>query len=380
MKRLDELKAGVVGTGFIGAVHVDALRRLGIEVLGVVGSTPERAGAKGLAPAYDSFEAMLENERVDVVHLTTPNHLHFPQAKQALAVGKHVVCEKPLALTSLESAELVELAKTAGLVNCTNFNLRFYPLVQETRARVLAGDLGDVWSVHGGYLQDWLARPTDWNWRLEADKGGELRAVGDIGSHWMDLAQFVTSLRIVEVLADFATTIRVRRRPAGEVETFTSADGDARLDAPMSTEDLAHILLRFEGGARGSIVVSQVSFGRKNSLRIELDGSAESAAWDSESNEELWLGHRDRPNEILRRDPALLHPEAAARSHLPVAHTEGYAETFRELYRAVYADVARGEPADEPEYPTFRDGHVENVIGDALALSNSKQRWVEVPL
>ena len=380
MKRLDELKAGVVGTGFIGAVHVDALRRLGIEVLGVVGSTPERAGAKGLAPAYDSFEAMLEDERVDVVHLTTPNHLHFPQAKQALAVGKHVVCEKPLALTSLESAELVELAKTAGLVNCTNFNFRFYPLVQETRARVLAGDLGDVWSVHGGYLQDWLARPTNWNWRLEADKGGELRAVGDIGSHWMDLAQFVTSLRIVEVLADFATTIRVRRRPAGEVETFTSADGDARLDAPMSTEDLAHILLRFEGGARGSIVVSQVSFGRKNSLRIELDGSAESAAWDSESNEELWLGHRDRPNEILRRDPALLHPEAAARSHLPVAHTEGYAETFRELYRAVYADVARGEPADEPEYPTFRDGHVENVIGDALALSNSKQRWVEVPL
>jgi len=380
VKRLDELKAGVVGTGFIGAVHVDALRRLGIEMLGVVGSTPERAGAKGLAPAYDSFEAMLEDERVDVVHLTTPNHLHFPQAKQALAVGKHAVCEKPLALTSLESAELVELAKTAGLVNCTNFNLRFYPLVQETRARVLAGDLGDVWSVHGGYLQDWLARPTDWNWRLEADKGGELRAVGDIGSHWMDLAQFVTSLRIVEVLADFATTIRVRRRPAGEVETFTSADGDARLDAPMSTEDLAHILLRFEGGARGSIVVSQVSFGRKNSLRIELDGSAESAAWDSESNEELWLGHRDRPNEILRRDPALLHPEAAARSHLPVAHTEGYAETFRELYRAVYADVARGEPADEPEYPTFRDGHVENVIGDALALSNSKQRWVEVPL
>ncbi|MBA3401345.1 MAG: Gfo/Idh/MocA family oxidoreductase [Actinobacteria bacterium] len=380
MKRLDELKAGVVGTGFIGAVHVDALRRLGIEVLGVVGSTPERAGAKGLAPAYDSFEAMLEDERVDVVHLTTPNHLHFPQAKQALVVGKHVVCEKPLALTSLESAELVELAKTAGLVNCTNFNLRFYPLVQETRARVLAGDLGDVWSVHGGYLQDWLARPTDWNWRLEADRGGELRAVGDIGSHWLDLAQFVTGLRIVEVLADFATTIPVRRRPAGEVETFANAEDDARLDAPMSTEDLAHILLRFEGGARGSIVVSQVSFGRKNSLRIEVDGSAGSAAWDSESNEELWLGHRDRPNEILRRDPALLHPEAAARSHLPVAHTEGYAETFRELYRAVYADVARGEPADEPEYPTFRDGHVENVIGDALALSNSKQRWVEVPL
>ncbi|MDQ3671965.1 MAG: Gfo/Idh/MocA family oxidoreductase [Actinomycetota bacterium] len=236
-----------------------------------------------------------------------------------------------------------------------------------------------MWNVHGAYLQDWLARPTDWNWRLEADKGGELRAVGDIGSHWLDLAQFVTGLRIVEVLADFATTIPVRRRPMGEVETFARAEGDGRIDAPMSTEDLAHILLRFEGGARGSVVVSQVSFGRKNSLQIEIDGSAGSAAWDSESNEELWLGHRDRPNEVLRRDPALLHPEAAAHSQLPVAHTEGYADTFRELYRAVYADVARGGPADEPGYPTFRDGHVENVLGEVLALSNSQRRWVEVP-
>jgi predicted dehydrogenase len=380
MKRLDELKAAVVGTGFIGAVHVDALRRLGVEVLGVAGSTPERAGSKGLAPAYDSFEALLADERVDVVHLTTPNRLHFPQAKQALAAGKHVVCEKPLALTAGESGELVELAEAAGLVNCTNFNLRFYPLVQETRARVRAGALGDVWNVHGAYLQDWLAQPTDWNWRLEPDKGGELRAVADIGSHWMDLAQFVTGFRIVEVLADFATTIPVRRRPAGEVETFASADDLERVDAPMTSEDLAHILLRFDGGARGSLVVSQVSFGRKNSLRIEVDGSAGSAAWDSESNEELWLGHRDRPNEILRRDPALLHPDAAARTQLPVAHTEGFADTFRELYRAVYADVACGKPTADPEYPTFRDGHVENVLGDALALSNRERRWAEVPL
>jgi predicted dehydrogenase len=380
MRPLAELKAGVVGTGFIGAVHVDALRRLGVEVLGVTGSTLERAAAKGLAPAYESFEALLADERIDVVHLTTPNQLHLPQAKQALAAGKHVVCEKPLALTSEESAELVDLAESTGLVNCTNFNLRFYPLVQEARARVRAGELGDVWNVHGAYLQDWLAQPTDWNWRLEPDKGGELRAVADIGSHWMDIAQFVNGLRIVEVLADFATTIPVRRRPTGEVETFARADEVDRLDAPMTTEDLAHILLRFEGGARGSIVVSQVSFGRKNSLRIEVDGSAGSAAWDSESNEELWLGHRDRPNEILRRDPALLRPEAAARTQLPVAHTEGFADTFRELYRAVYADVARGGPSAEPEYPTFRDGHSENVLGDALALSNRERRWVEVPL
>jgi predicted dehydrogenase len=375
-----ELKTGVVGTGFIGVVHVDALRRLGVEVLGVAGSTPERAAAKGIAPAYESYDEMLADDRVDVVHLTTPNHLHHPQVKQALAAGKHVVCEKPLAVTSEQSSELVALAERSGLVHCTNFNIRFYPLVQEARERVRAGELGEVWSVHGGYLQDWLAQPTDWNWRLEPEKAGELRAVGDIGSHWMDLTQFVTGSPIVEVFADLATAIPVRRRPMGEVETFASADDIEREDASMSTEDTAHILLRYENGARGSLVVSQVSIGRKNSLRFEVDGSAGALAWDSERNEELWIGRRDEPNDVLIRNASLMHPAAAARTHLPVAHAEGFADTFRELYRAVYSDVARGGPSPEPDYPTFRDGHVENVLCDAVALSNRERRWVEVPL
>jgi predicted dehydrogenase len=375
---IGQLTAGVVGTGFIGVVHVDALRRLGIEVSGVVGSTPERAAAKRIAPTYESYEALLDDDRVDVVHITTPNYLHHPQVKQALAAGKHVVCEKPLAVTAEQSAELVELAESSGLVHCTNFNIRFYPLVQEARERVRAGELGDVWNVHGGYLQDWLARSTDWNWRLEPEKGGELRAVGDIGSHWMDLTQFVTGSRIVELFADLSTAIPVRSRPTGEVETFGNADAGDREDAPMTSEDIAHIILRYENAARGSLVVSQVSTGRKNSLRFEVDGSGGALAWDSERNEELWLGRRDRPNEVLIRNAALMHPEAAARTHLPVAHTEGFADTFRELYRAVYADVARGGPSDDPDYPTFRDGHVENVLCDAVALSNRERRWVEV--
>jgi predicted dehydrogenase len=377
VKELAEVKAGVVGAGFIGAVHVDALRRLGVEVVGVVASTPKRAREKGFA-AYESLEALLADERVDAVHLATPNDLHHPQAKQALAARKHVVCEKPLAITSEESAELVELAQRSGLVHCTNFNLRFYPLVQEARERLRGGELGDVWNVHGGYLQDWLARPTDWNWRLEPERAGELRAVGDIGSHWMDLTQFVTGLRIVEVFADLATAIPVRRRPKGEVETFASAADVEREDAEMSTEDIAHILLRYENGARGSLVLSQVSMGRKNSLRFEVDGSAGALAWDAERNEELWLGHRDRPSETLLRNAALMHPAAAARTHLPAAHAEGYADTFRELYRAVYADIARGGPSDEPDYPTFRDGHVENVLCDAVARSDRERQWVEI--
>jgi predicted dehydrogenase len=377
-REIGELCAGVVGTGFIGAVHVEALRRLGVEVAGVVGSSPERARAKTLAPVIDSYEQLLADERVDVVHLTTPNHLHYPQVKEALEAGKHVVCEKPLAMTTEQSSELLEQAERSGLVHCTNFNIRFYPQVQQSRALVLDGAVGAVWNVHGGYLQDWLLLPTDWNWRLEPEKGGTLRAVADIGSHWLDLVQFVVGMRVEALLADLATTIPVRQRPSREIETFAAADDVERDDAEMTTEDLAHILLRFEGGTRGSLVVSQVSAGRRNSLRFEVDGSTGALAWDSERNEELWLGHRGQPNELLLRDPALLAPSARSRTGLPAGHAEGFAETFKELYRAVYAAVAAGGPPDQPDYPTFADGHWENVLGDAVALSNRERRWVEV--
>jgi predicted dehydrogenase len=370
-------RAAVIGTGFVAGVHVDALRRLGIEVAGVVGSRPERAREKGLAPVYESVEAMLADD-VDVVHVTTPNHLHHPQVKAALAAGRHVVCEKPLAMTSAESSELLELARRSGLVHCTNFNLRFYPLVQQARTLVRGGAVGEVWNVHGAYLQDWLLRPTDWNWRLEPEQGGMLRAVADIGSHWLDAVEFVTGLRVAELCADLATVVPVRQRPTGEVETFAAADDAERVDAPVATEDLANVLLRFEGGARGAMVVSQVSSGRKNSLRFEVDGSEGAVAWDGERHEELWLGHRDRPNEVLLRNPALMAYEAAARTAMPAGHAEGYADTFRELYRAVYAAVAQGGMPDEPDFPTFEDGHRAQLLGDAVASSHRRHAWIAV--
>jgi predicted dehydrogenase len=383
MGDLRDLRAAVVGTGFIGVVHVDALRRLGIEVVGVVGSTPDRARAKAaqlpLAEPYESFEAMLADDRVDVVHVTTPNHLHYPHAKAALEAGKHVVCEKPLGLDAAESGELFRLAEKNGLVHCTNFNIRFYPQAQQARALIADAALGDVWNVHGAYLQDWLQLPTDWNWRLEPDRGGELRAVADIGSHWLDLAEFVAGVPITEVFADLATMIPVRRRPAWEVETFAAAEGVDHVDAPMATEDVAHVLIRFANGARGSVVVSQVSAGRKNSLRLELDGSAGALAWDSERPEELWLGHRQRANETLLRDPGLFEPTAAARTGLPAGHAEGFADTFKELYRAVYGAAAAGAMPAEPEFPSFAAGLRENVIGEAVARSAAEGRWEEVP-
>jgi predicted dehydrogenase len=375
---IGDLKAAVAGTGFVGAVHVDALKRLGVEVLGVCASTAERANAKGLAPAYESYDALLADERVDVVHVTTPNHLHHGQVRDALAAGKHVVCEKPLATTSAESAELLELARNSELVHCTNFNLRFYPMSHQARALVASGALGAVWNVHGGYLQDWLLYPTDWNWRLEPEKGGALRAVADIGSHWMDLAQWVTDCEIEAVFADFKTALPVRQRPTGEVETFAAAGDVERVDAPMATEDIAHVLFRLASGVVGAAVFSQVSAGRKNSLRLEVDGSDGALAWDAERNEELWLGHRDRPNETLHRNPGLLEPAARARTMLPAGHAEGYSDTFRELYRAVYSAVAEGVMPAEPDFPTFADGHRANVLGDAIAESDRERRWVEV--
>ncbi|HEY6399694.1 MAG TPA: Gfo/Idh/MocA family oxidoreductase [Solirubrobacteraceae bacterium] len=377
MRGISDPGTVVVGTGFIGLVHVEALRRLGVNIVGVVGSSPERAAAKAavypLPRVYESFEHALEDPTVDVVHVATPNRLHYPQVKASLAAGKHVVCEKPLAMTSAESAELVDLAQRSGVVHCTNFNLRFYPQVQEARYRVRLGAVGEVWNVHGTYLQDWLLLPTDWNWRLEPEEGGAVRAVGDIGSHWLDMAQFVAGQRITDVFADLATTISERQRPTVKAETFAEVVGETE-PVEVHTEDLAHLLLRFEGGAHGAAVISQVSAGRRNRLTLELDGADGAIAWNSDYNEKLWLGHRGRPNETLWRDPSL--DEGPVRGSVPAGHAEGFQDTFKELYRAVYRAIASGEPCGQ--YPTFRDGHWGNVLADAVLRSHHERTWVEV--
>jgi predicted dehydrogenase len=371
------IRAAVVGTGFIGVVHVEALRRIGVEVTGVVGSSPERAREKaGLPEPYESFEAMLDDDRVQVVHLTTPNHLHHPQVRAVLAAGKHVVCEKPLALTSAESSELLRLAEESGLVHCTNYNIRFYPLLHEARQRVLDGEVGRVWNVHGTYIQDWLHRSTDWNWRLDPELGGSLRAVADIGTHWLDLTGWIANRRVAAVFADLYTVHEVRHVPTGPVETYADAGEVERADRPMSTEDIAHVLLRYEDGTRGQVTISQVSAGRKNHLSFELDGSEGALAWTSERHEELWLGHRDRPNEILFRDPGMMR--APLRGDYPAGHAEGFTDTFKQLYRAVYAAVEEGRMPAEPNFPSFADGHEEILLGEAVARSAAEERWVEV--
>jgi predicted dehydrogenase len=382
MTRFADIGAAVIGTGFIGTVHVEELRRIGVDVHGVLGSTPARGAARAAAlnvpRAYASLDEILADPAVDVVHVTSPNHLHVPQASAILDAGKHVVCEKPLAMTAAESAGLVARADGSGLVNAVNFNIRFYPLHQHMREVLAAGGLGEVRFVTGHYFQDWLFHDTDWNWRLEPDKGGALRAVGDIGSHWLDLMAFVTGQPIVAVMADLATFVTARREPTGPVETFSTERSAETIARDMGTEDVAAILLRFANGARGTLAVSQISAGRKNSLQWEIDGSAGSAAWDSETPDHLWLGHRDRPNEILLRNPALMGEAGRAAAALPGGHVEGFGDTFAALFRAIYADVVAGGPSADPPYATFAQGHDEMLVNDAIAASASERRWVDV--
>lgn len=375
---------GVVGTGFIGPAHVEGLRRNGIAVLGLAENTSDLARTKaaemGIPRAYESFEAMLADPDIDIVHLATPNLLHHPQAKAALLAGKHVVCEKPLAMTAAESAELVKLAAETGKVNVVNFNIRMYPMVQQARSLVHSGEIGDLFILQGSYLQDWLLFPTDWNWRLEPGQGGSLRAVGDIGSHWLDLMTFVTGLHVEEVFADFKTFHPVRKKPAKPLETFTGKllQPVDYIDQPIYTEDYATILLHYESGVRGVVTVAQVCSGRKNRLFFEINGSQSSLAWDGENPNELWIGNRTSPNQVVMKDPSLMTLEARQTASYPGGHTEGFPDTFKQLYKKVYDYLFAGDFTKQPDFPTFADGHYEMVLCEAIEKSAKKGRWIKI--
>lgn len=375
---------GVAGTGFIGPAHVEGLRRNGFNILGLVGRTrgkaQEKASELGISRAYDSLEAMLADPEIDVVHLATPNYLHYPHAKAVLLAGKHVICEKPLSINTSESAELVKLAAEKKLVNAVNFNIRMYPLAQQARSMIQNGELGDVFVMQGSYLQDWLLFPTDWNWRLEPNVGGSLRAVGDIGSHWLDLLTFITGLRVEEVYADFKTFHPIRKKPAKPLETFTGKvlTPEDYVDQPINTEDYATILLHYENGVRGVLTVSQVSSGRKNRLFYEINGSKSSLSWDSERPNELWIGHRTEPNQILMKDPSLLSPEARAVTSYPGGHNEGFPDTFKQLYAKIYHYILADDFTKTPDFPTFADGHYEMQLCEAIEQSAREQAWIKI--
>jgi predicted dehydrogenase len=378
---------GLVGPGFVGAHHIDAVRRLGfVDVVAIAASSEasarRKADALGVPTAYGSYDALVADPAVQVVHNTTPNYMHGPVILAALAKGKHVVSDKPLATTSDEARRLLDAATAAGVVHAVTFNYRGNPLVQQAREMIANGDIGDVHFVHGAYLQDWLLQPTDFSWRLEPEKGGASSAMGDIGSHWCDLVQHVTGRRIVEVLADLTTVIGTRMKPSTSTEAFAQGGDDGRTPVSIESEDLATILVRFDGGVKGSVSVGQVCAGHKNGLWFEANGRRASLRWLQERQNELWIGRRDRANETLLKDPSIEGPAARAYTHLPGGHQEAWADAFCNVMRDVYGHIAAGKKMSDPRPPafaSFEDGYHSACIVEAVLESHRRGGvWTKV--
>lgn len=380
---MQKIKTAIVGTGFMGKVHAENVRRLGnVEIAAVVGSRPETARkfaeSAGIPIATDSLKDVLNNNEIAAVHICTPNVDHYPMSLAAIEAGKAVLCEKPMTMNVDEARRLVDAAKAKNAPNCVQHNLRYYPVVQQIRQMIAHGDLGDILIVQGTYSQDWLLYDTDWNWRLDSKSNGKLRVMGDIGSHWMDMIQHLTALNITAVCADLATFHKTRKRPKGSVETFSGKKlqpGEYE-EFPIDTEDFGMVLLRLGERARGAFTVSQMSAGRKNKFEFEIFGTKAGVAWNQEMPDQLWIGHRNEPNQLIVKDGSLFYPEAAAFADLPGGHSEGYDDSHKQVFKHFYARVA--DPSAPIEYPTFEDGLHGMILLERVAESAAKRAWVDV--
>ena len=379
---MKKIRAGVIGVGFIGAVHIEQLRRLGnVEVVALVDTMDPQKKANSLCVPnfYSDFREMIDKENLDCVHVCTGNNTHFSMIDYALDKGVHVVCEKPLSISAAEAEKLVTKASEKGLVNAVNYTYRYYPLVYQMREMVRAGELGDVYTVHGSYLQDWLYFDTDYNWRLEPELSGESRAFADIGTHWLDLVEFVTGLKVTELLADFATFHKKRKKPLKPIDTYSGMalkPEDYKL-VPIGTEDYATVLFHFENGARGCCNISQVFAGRKNQLLVSIGGSKCAIHWDSEDSNSLWVGRRETLNGVYVKDPSILKPEVRAINSYPGGHSEGFADSFKQNFIKIY-NAIESRKHTEGEYATFIDGHKEMIFCEKVIQSAKERCWVKV--
>jgi predicted dehydrogenase len=386
---MKKIRAGIIGAGFVGPLHMEAARRLGyVDFVGIatsnLASAQKKADQFGIAMAFESYEQLLEDPTLDAVHVCTPNNLHYPVVMAAIEAGKHVICDKPLALSATEAREMRDAANKRGVVNAVTFNYRFNPLVQQARVMAAKGELGKVQFVHGFYLQDWLLFETDFSWRLEADKGGASSSVGDIGSHWCDTAQFITGLKISRVLSSLSTMVQVRKKPTTSREAFAAGTGkESHEDFLVTSDDLGSILVEFDNGAKGAFSVGQVCAGHKNDLQIEVNGSQASLKWVQERPDELWMGYRDKANGQLLRDASLMDESVRGYVNLPGGHGEGWADAFKNLMSTIYSFIAAGHhpvsDADKINFPTFEDGYRANCVVDAIVRSNqNRSMWTTV--
>lgn len=369
---------GLIGPGFVAAHHIDAVRRLGdVDVVAIAGSSQESADKKAreykVERAYGDFHALIADPDVQVVHNTTPNYLHLPVTLAALAAGKHVISDKPLAMDPAEGRRLRDAAIAAKVAHVVTFNYRGNPLVQQARGMVQRGETEGVSFVHGHYLQDWMTDANVYSWRSDPAKGGASSALGDIGSHWCDLAEHVSGLKIVSVLADLTTVIPVRYSSGKSGEAFSANSAAERAPVPVQSEDLASVLLRFENGAKGCFSVGQVLPGHKNDLQLEVNGRACSLKWRQEQQNELWIGSHNQPNAVLAKDPSLVSPDARRYVHLPGGHQESWADAFCNLIRDAYEWIHKGAAPDAKPamLPTFEDGYRSTCLVAAMLKSHA---------
>lgn len=377
------VKTAVVGAGFMGRVHSEAIRRVSnVDLVAVAAANDAEAAAFGdsigVSRTYGNYKSLLDDSEIEAVHVCTPNALHFPVAKEALQAGKAVLCEKPLTLSVAEAKELVKLAEAKGLANCVNHNLRYYPVVQQIRRMIEAGELGDILIAQGTYSQDWLLYDTDWNWRIDRKANGALRAMGDIGSHWMDMVQHVTGLKITSLCADLQAFHKTRKQPKVAIQTFAgkTLQPEDYTEVPIDTEDYGGVLLHLGDRARGAFTVSQMSAGCKNRFSFEIFGTKCGVGWNQERPDELWIGHRNTPNQIIIKDPSLLLPQAASYADLPGGHSEGYDDTHKQVFKRFYRKVA--DPNAPVEYPTFVEGLQGMEKLEKVLESSEKRAWVDV--
>lgn len=375
---MKKLGMGLVGPGFIAAHHIDAVRRLGdVEVIAIAGSSEQSAKRKAqeykVDRAYGDYKELIADPEIAVVHNTTPNHLHLPVTMAALEAGKHVISDKPLALNAEEARRLRDVAVGAGVAHVVTFNYRGNPLVQQARSMIASGETGGVKFVHGHYLQDWMTDANVYSWRSDPAKGGASSALGDIGSHWCDLAEHVSGMKIDSVLADLTTVVPVRFSAGGSAEAFSAKSSGESTPVKVEGEDLASVLLRFSDGSKGVFSVGQVLPGHKNDLQLELNGRQCSLKWRQEEQNELWIGRHDQPNQMMAKDPSLVLPQVRRYVHLPGGHQESWTDAFWNLMRDAYHWIREGgAPAAKPEMlPTFEDGYRSACVVDAMLRSHA---------
>lgn len=378
---------GIVGFGFIGPQHAEAMRRLGfVNIVAACSAEPEvtriKAERLGIPKVYEKYEDLLDDPAIEVVDIVTPTRLHFPMAMAAIARGKHVIVDKPMALTLDQAREMRDAARAAGVVNAVTFNYRYHPLVQHARIMVERGEVGAIHLVHGHYLQEWLLYDTDFSWRLDPSEAGASAMVGDAGCHWFDLVEHVTGLRATSVLAELRTVIPVRRKPLRAREAFASGDCEETEPYPVKVPDLGAVLFRLNNGGTATFLSSPLCAGHKNDLRFEIHGSKQSLSWVQEDPNRLWIGRRGEPDQILNRDAELLAPEARRYSALPGGHTEGWPDAFKNTLGNVFEFISQGrtaKTADGISFPTFADGCRAAAISDALVRSSANGGvWTDV--